>query len=69
MADLEQCIHARTARGAIMGQGYIGLSLAVEFTEAGFQLFSLPPGTLWVGEGEDGGGTFWAISCMLPVEE
>jgi UDP-N-acetyl-D-glucosamine dehydrogenase len=36
--ELESRIHARTARLAVLGLGYVGLPLAVAFAEAGFRV-------------------------------
>jgi len=38
---LTERIHARTARIAVIGQGYVGLPLAVAFAQAGFQVRGL----------------------------
>ena len=36
--QLEERLRARTARIAVVGQGYVGLPLAVEFAKAGFRV-------------------------------
>lgn len=41
VAELEQKIRSRTARVGVMGLGYVGLPLAVEFAKAGFVVTGL----------------------------
>lgn len=41
MEQLRQAIHDRTARIAIIGQGYVGLPLAMAFVQAGFPVLGL----------------------------
>lgn len=36
MPKLRECIESRTAKIGVMGQGYVGLPLAIEFAKAGF---------------------------------
>lgn len=36
MSKLRECIESRTAKIGVMGQGYVGLPLAIEFAKAGF---------------------------------
>ena len=42
---LEQKLTERSAKVAILGQGYVGLPLAVVFAEAGFEVTGIDPDT------------------------
>jgi len=41
MVGLRERIESHAARVAVMGQGYVGLPLAIEFAKAGFRVTGL----------------------------